>query len=79
MKAKDTSHIGMIVGAVCLSIVFIVCLVKFFISESFSLSVEQAGALVILGISPSIPFCPIYISTWLDKLYECKFGKKGEE
>ena len=27
MKAKDTSHIGMIVGAVCLSIVFIVCLV----------------------------------------------------
>ena len=28
MKAKDTSHIGMIVGAVCLSIVFIVCLVE---------------------------------------------------
>ena len=79
MKAKDTSHIGMIVGAVCLSVVFIVCLIKFFISESFSLSMEQAGALVILGISPSIPFCPIYISTWLDKLYECKFGKKAEE
>ena len=29
MKAKGTSHIGMIVGAVCLSIVFIVCLVNY--------------------------------------------------
>lgn len=76
MKAKDTSHIGMIVGAVCLFIVFVVCLIKFFVSESFNLSMEQASALIILGISPSIPFCPIYISTWLDKLYEWKFGNK---
>ena len=50
MKAKDTSHIGMIVGAICLSIVFIVCLVKFFITDSLNLTLEQAGALVILGI-----------------------------
>lgn len=78
MKAKDTSHIGMIVGAVCLFIVFVVCLVKFFISESFNLSMEQAGALIILGISPSIPFCPIYISTWIDKIIELK-NKKTEE
>ena len=79
MKAKDTSHIGMIVGAVCLFIIFAVCLIKFFVSESFTLSIEQAGALIILGISTSIPFCPIYISTWLDKFYELKNGKKSEE
>lgn len=76
MKAKNTSHIGMMVGAVCLSIVFIVYLVKFFITDSLNLTLEQAGALVILGISPSIPFCPIYISTWLDKFYELKYGNK---
>lgn len=79
MKAKDTSHIGMIVGAVCLAIVFVVCLVKYFISDSFNLTIQQVSALILLGISPSIPFCPIYISTWLDKLNELKNKKKNEE
>lgn len=79
MKAKDTSHIGMIVGAVCLFIAYGACICKLLITDTFSISLEQAIALIILGISPSIPFCPIYISTWLDKLFEWKFGKKTEE
>lgn len=72
MKAKDSSHIGMIVGAICLTIVFIVIMLSFFLKESFSLTIEQALALIIIGVSPSIPFCPIYISTWLDKFIEYK-------
>jgi uncharacterized membrane protein YczE len=78
MKAKTTSHIGMIVGAVSLLIVFIVVILKFFFKDS-SLTIEQAFSLIIIGIAPSIPFCPIYISTWLDKWYEIKNGKKETE
>lgn len=72
MKAKDTSHLGMIIGAISLTIVFIIVMIKFFIKDNFSLSVENALGLILLGISPSIPFCPIYISTWIDKIIECK-------
>ena len=78
MKAKTTSHIGMIVGAISLLIVFIVVMLKFFFKDS-SLTIEQALSLIIIGVAPSIPFCPIYISTWLDKWYEIKNGKKETE
>ena len=72
MKAKDTSHLGMIIGAISLTIVFIIVMIKFFIKDNFSLSVENALGLILLGISPSIPLCSIYISTWIDKIIECK-------
>lgn len=78
MKAKTTSHIGMIVGAISLLIVFVVVMLKFFFKD-FDLTIEQAFSLIIIGIAPSIPFCPIYISTWLDKWYEIKNGKKETE
>lgn len=77
MKAKTTSHIGMIIGAISLLIVFVIVLLKFFLKD-FNLTIEQAFSLIIIGVAPSIPFCPIYISTWLDKWYEIKNGKKGE-
>lgn len=77
MKAKTTSHIGMIIGAIGLVITFIVCLLKFYFKD-FTLNTEQALGLIIIGCSPSIPFCPIYISTWLDKINEIKNGKKEE-
>lgn len=71
MKAKDTSHIGMIVGSISLCILFIVSMVKFFLKD-LTLSPQDALALIMLAVSPSIPFCPIYISTWIDKLIEYK-------
>ena len=77
MKAKTTSHIGMIIGAISLLVVFIVVLLKFFLKD-FNLTIEQSLSLIIIGVAPSIPFCPIYISTWLDKWYEIKNGKKEE-
>lgn len=77
MKAKTTSHIGMIIGAISLLIVFVIVLLKFFLKD-FNLTIEQAFSLIIIGVAPSIPFCPIYISTWLDKWYEIKNGKKEE-
>lgn len=77
MKAKDTSQIGMIVGAVCLFIVMAVCLVKFIFADSFSLTIDQAIALILMGIAPSIPFCPVYISIWLDKIDNIK-NKRNE-
>lgn len=67
MEAKDTSHIGMIVGAVCLFIAFGVCTYKLIIND-FTLTLEQAIAYISMGCAPGIPFCPIYVSTWLDKI-----------
>lgn len=78
MKAKTTSHIGMIVGAISLLIIFVVVMLKFFFKD-FDLTIEQAFSLIIIGVAPSIPFCPIYISTWFDKWYEIKNGKKETE
>lgn len=78
MKAKTTSLIGMIVGAISLLIVFVLVMVNFFTKETFTITVDQSFALIIIGVAPSIPFCPIYISTWLDKWYEIKNGKKEE-
>lgn len=77
MKAKDTSHIGMIVGAISLLLVFVVVILKFFFND-FDLTIEQAFSLIIIGVAPSIPFCPIYISTWIDKIVEYKVGKRNE-
>lgn len=77
MKAKDTSHIGMIVGAISLFIVFVVVMLKFFFKQDFNITLEQVFSLIIIGVSPSIPFCPVYISTWIDKIIEYK-GKKDE-
>lgn len=74
MKAKDTSHIGMIVGAVGLVTTFVVVLVKFILHNTCP-SVEDVKALILIGVAPSIPFCPIFISTWFDKIIELKNGK----
>lgn len=79
MKAKTTSHIGMIVGAISLLIVFIVVVLGFFFKDNFTLTIEQAISLIIIGIAPSLPFCPIYISTWIDKIIEYKVGKNEVE
>lgn len=73
MEAKDTSHIGMIVGAICLLIAFGVCTYKLIIND-FALSLEQAFAYITMGCAPGIPFCPIYISTWIDKVIQLKKG-----
>ena len=67
MKAKDTSHIGMIVGAVGLIATFVVVLLKFILHNTCP-SVEDVKALILIGVAPSIPFCPIFISTWFDKI-----------
>lgn len=79
MKAKDTSQIGMIVGAVCLFVVMAVCLFKFIFSDNFGLTTDQSLALILMGIAPSIPFCPVYISIWLDKIDNIKNKKFGGE
>lgn len=75
MKAKDTSHIGMIVGAVGLIATFVVVMIKFILHNTCP-SVEDVKALILIGVAPSIPFCPIFISTWFDKIIELKNGKK---
>ena len=75
MKAKDTSHIGMIVGAVGLIATFVVVMVKFILHNTCP-SVEDVKALILIGVAPSIPFCPIFISTWFDKIIELKNGKE---
>jgi len=77
MKAKDTSHIGMIVGAVGLIMTFLIVMTKFIIYSTCP-SVEDVKALILIGIAPSIPFCPVYISTWFDKIIELKNGKSTE-
>lgn len=73
MEAKDTSHIGMIVGAVCLFIAFGVCTYKLIVND-FTLTIDQALAYITMGAAVGIPFCPIYISTWLDKIVQLKHG-----
>ncbi len=78
MKAKNTSHIGMIVGAVSLTVTFVVVMLKFIIKDTCP-SVEEVKALILIGIAPAIPFCPVFISTWFDKIIELKNGKKSEE
>lgn len=78
MKAKNTSHIGMIVGAIGLIVVFVVILVKYIVSGTCP-TVDNVKALILIGIAPAIPFCPVFISTWLDKIIELKNGKKSEE
>lgn len=76
MKAKDTSQIGMIVGALSLAIVFVVVLVKYFINGNIP-TVDEAKALIVIGVSPAIPFSPVFVSTWLDKIVELKNGRKS--
>ncbi len=78
MNAKDTSKIGMIVGATGLSIAFIIVFIKYGISNICP-SIDEVKSLILIGIAPSIPFCPIYISTWFDKIIELKNGKKSDE
>lgn len=73
MEAKDTSHIGMVVGAICLFIAFGVCTYKLIVND-FTLSFEQALAYITMGAAVGIPFGPIYISTWLDKIIQLKRG-----
>lgn len=73
MEAKDTSLIGMVVGAICLFIAFGVCTYKLLVND-FTLTMDQALAYITMGASVGIPFCPIYISTWLDKIAQIKHG-----
>lgn len=75
MKTKDSSHIGMIVGAISLIITFAVVLIKYIIAGTCP-TVENVKALILIGVAPSIPFCPVYISIWFDKIIELKNGKK---
>lgn len=72
MQAKDTSHIGMIVGAVCLFGLFIAVVFKIFTDPSFDITIQKVVALIIMGSAPALPFCPIYVSTWIDKIIELK-------
>lgn len=74
MKAKTYSLVGMIVGAVCLLAIFISIIVKYFTAESFDLTIEQALSLIMIGTAPSIPFCPIYLSIFMDKIDTIKNG-----
>lgn len=76
MKAKEYSLIGMIIGGVCLIGLFISVIIKFLNNEIFTITIEQALSMIILGMAPSIPFCPIYFSITLDKINEIKNGKK---
>ena len=73
MEAKDTSLIGMVVGAICLFIAFGVCTYKLIVND-FTLTMDQALAYITMGAAVGIPFCPIYISTWLDKIAQIKNG-----
>lgn len=75
MKAKDTSHIGMIVGAVGLVVVFAAVVIKYIITGECP-SVEDVKALILIGAAPAIPFCPVFISVWFDKIIELKNGKE---
>ncbi len=78
MKIKDTSHVGMVVGAISLIITFAVVIIKYIVAGTCP-SVEEVKALILIGCAPSIPFCPVYISIWFDKIIELKNGKKSEE
>lgn len=77
MEAKDTSHIGMIIGAVCLFVAFGVCTYKLIVND-FTLSLDQALAYITMGAAVGIPFCPIYISTWIDKIIQLKKGTRND-
>lgn len=68
----------MIVGAVCLFGMFVIFMWKFFTTKDFTVTIPEVIAFIILGISPSIPFCPVYLSIILDKAKEMK-GLKPEE
>lgn len=78
MEAKDTSHIGMIVGAICLFIAFGVCTYKLIVND-FTLSFDQALAYIAMGAAVGIPFCPIYVSTWMDKLIQLRKGNNDAQ
>lgn len=75
MKVKDTSHIGMVVGAIGLGIIFAAVLIKYIITGNCP-SVDDVKALILIGIAPAIPFCPVFISVWFDKIIELKNGKE---
>lgn len=75
MKAKDSSHIGMIVGAVGLIVTFVVVMIKFILHDTTP-TIENIKSLILIGIAPAIPFSPVFISTWFDKIIELKNGKK---
>lgn len=78
MEAKDTSHIGMIVGAICLFIAFGVCTYKLIVND-FTLTFDQALAYIMMGAAVGIPFCPIYISTWFDKIIQLRKGNNDAQ
>lgn len=62
----------MIVGAVCLFGMFCIFLYKFLTTPDFTITIQEVIALIILGIAPSIPFCPVFLSIILDKAKEMK-------
>lgn len=76
MNAKTSSLIGMIIGAVCLLGLFVAVLVKFFTIPDFKITIDNALGLILLGLAPAIPFCPVYLSIIFDKVYEIKHGTK---
>jgi hypothetical protein len=65
----------MIIGAVGLGIIFAAVLIKYIIS-GICPSVDDVKALILIGIAPAIPFCPVFISVWFDKIIELKNGKE---
>lgn len=72
MKSKTRSEIAIIVSSLCLFANFLIFLLNFFRNSVYSVSIESAIAMIILAISPSLPFCPVYISIWIDKLIKLK-------
>ena len=76
LKAKTTSLIGMVIGGICLLGLFVAVLIKFLTIPDFTITFNQALALIVLGIAPSVPFCPVYLSIILDKAKEMKELKK---
>lgn len=72
MTAKKTSLVGMIIGAVCLFGVFVFVMISFLTKDNFNIGIDEALGLLIIGMSPSVPFCPVYVSIIFDKIRELK-------
>ena len=72
LKAKDNSKIIMIVSSIFLTIIAICILVKFFLMKEFCLTYENTICLILLGLSPTLPFGGVSVSLWIDKIKEIK-------
>jgi hypothetical protein len=72
MNSKTRSEIAIIVSVICLFINFLTFLLVYIFKSGILPNIETAIASILLAMSPSLPFCPVYVSVWIDKLLELR-------